>query len=150
MRNVANRNRPNYTNYVRRNWYRLFGSLDLPELVYFPHHYTHAYHSFVQSPFDEFLCLTMDGSGDTECTVLWRCRGDEIQPLKIFRMPHSLGWFFGAITEYLGFQSRDGEYKVMGMAAYVKLMRRLSTSFHKLFLYHTMLVNMGSPRGMLK
>jgi carbamoyltransferase len=33
-------------------------------------------------------------------------------------MPHSLGWVYAAITEYLGFQSYDGEYKVMGLAAY--------------------------------
>ncbi len=118
MRNVANRNLPNYTNYVKRNWYSFFGTLNLPELHYYPHHYTHAFHAFGQSPFDECLCLTMDGSGDTECTVLWRCEGYDITPLKTFRMPHSLGWFYGAITEYLGFQSRDGEYKVMGMASY--------------------------------
>jgi carbamoyltransferase len=33
-------------------------------------------------------------------------------------MPHSLGWFYAAFTEYLGFQAYDGEYKVMGLAAY--------------------------------
>ena len=34
------------------------------------------------------------------------------------RDPGSLGWFYAAITEYLGFQAYDGEYKVMGLAAY--------------------------------
>ena len=33
-------------------------------------------------------------------------------------IPHSLGWFYAAITEYLGFKAYDGEYKVMGLAAY--------------------------------
>jgi hypothetical protein len=35
-------------------------------------------------------------------------------------MPHSLGWFYAAVTEYLGFEAYDGEYKVMGLAAYGK------------------------------
>lgn len=33
-------------------------------------------------------------------------------------MPHSLGWYYAAFTEYIGFQAYDGEYKLMGLAAY--------------------------------
>ena len=41
-----------------------------------------------------------------------------IHRIKEFYDPDSLGWFYGALTEYLGFEFQDGEYKVMGMAPY--------------------------------
>jgi carbamoyltransferase len=41
-----------------------------------------------------------------------------IHRIKELYDPDSLGWFYGALTEYLGFEIQDGEYKVMGMAPY--------------------------------
>ena len=101
-----------------RPWRRVFGDVALPELIGVPHHFTHAVHSYLQSPFDEAVCLTIDGSGDQHCTVVWRCEGQTITPMREIVMPHSLGWFYAAFTEYLGFEAYDGEYKVMGLAAY--------------------------------
>jgi len=97
---------------------REFADERLPPVRGLPHHFTHAFHSFSQSKFDEALCLTIDGSGDTEATVLWRCDRDGIAEIYRREMPHSLGWFYAAITEYLGFEAYDGEYKVMGLAPY--------------------------------
>ncbi len=91
---------------------------DVPPMVFYPHHKTHAAPAFFMSPYDEALVLTVDGSGDAECTVLWRGAGTELTPLHKIEIPHSLGWFYAAITELLGFQAYDGEYKVMGLAAY--------------------------------
>src|SRR4051812_46057129 len=49
-------------------------------------------------------------------------------------MPHSLGWVYAAVTEYLGFRAYDGEYKVMGLAAYGRpdrtLLRKLDCLVH--------------------
>jgi len=100
------------------NWWRAFGKLDLPPIVPIPHHFTHALHAYMQSRFDKALCVTIDGSGDRHCTVLWDCRGNEVRPIKEICMPHSLGWFYAAFTEYLGFKAYNDEYKVMGLAAY--------------------------------
>jgi len=99
-------------------WRRLFGPVPLPPLVGLPHHYTHALQAYLQSPFEEAVCLTLDGSGDRHCSVVWHCQGESIRPLREICMPHSLGWFYAAFTEYLGFEAYDGEYKVMGLAAY--------------------------------
>ena len=99
-------------------WRRAFGDIRLPPIHPIPHHFTHALHAYLQSPFDSALCITIDGSGDQHCTVLWDCQGHSIRPIKTICMPHSLGWFYAAFTEYLGFQAYDGEYKVMGLAAY--------------------------------
>jgi carbamoyltransferase len=91
---------------------------EVPELVFYPHHRTHAAAAFYLSPFDEALVLTLDGSGDGECTVLWRGSGATLEPIHEIGIPNSLGWFYAALTEYLGFEAYDGEYKVMGLAAY--------------------------------
>lgn len=90
----------------------------IPPLEFYPHHRTHAAAAFFLSPFDEALVLTVDGSGDSDCTTLWHGRGVDLEPIYRIEIPHSLGWFYAAITEYLGFQAYDGEYKVMGLAAY--------------------------------
>jgi len=90
----------------------------VPDLLFYPHHKTHAAAAFYLSPFDEALVLTIDGSGDSECTVLWHGRGSRLEPIHRIEIPNSLGWFYAALTEYLGFEAYDGEYKVMGLAAY--------------------------------
>lgn len=102
-------------------WRHEFGDIAVPPIYPMAHHYVHALHAYLQSPFDQALCLTVDGSGDQHCTVLWSCQGDRIRPIREILMPHSLGWFYAAFTEYLGFEAYDGEYKVMGLAAYGKL-----------------------------
>jgi carbamoyltransferase len=90
----------------------------VPPLEFYPHHRTHAAAAFYLSPHDEALVLTVDGSGDSDCTTVWRGRGTTLDPLHRVEIPHSLGWFYAALTEYLGFDAYDGEYKVMGLAAY--------------------------------
>jgi carbamoyltransferase len=99
-------------------WRRQFGDIEFPPIVSAPHHYTHAFQAAMQSGFDESLCLTIDGSGDEHCTVLWEHRGNSLTAIYERKMPHSLGWFYAAFTEYLGFKAYDGEYKLMGLAAY--------------------------------
>jgi carbamoyltransferase len=91
---------------------------DVPPLKFYPHHRTHAAAAFYLSPYDEALVLTVDGSGDSDCTTVWHGRGTTLDVLHRIEIPHSLGWFYAAITEYLGFDAYDGEYKVMGLAAY--------------------------------
>jgi carbamoyltransferase len=104
--------------YHERQWRRAFGDVSFPPLHGVPHHHTHAFHAAMQSPFDDAVCLTIDGSGDQHTTVVWRKRGATLQPMREIYMPHSLGWVYAAFTEYLGFEAYDGEYKVMGLAAY--------------------------------
>jgi carbamoyltransferase len=100
------------------HWRRSFGNIRVPPVHSLPHHYTHALHAYLQSPFDQALCMTIDGSGDRHCTVLWDCCGRQIQPIREICIPDSLGWYYAAFTEYLGFQAYDGEYKVMGLSPY--------------------------------
>jgi carbamoyltransferase len=113
-------------------WRRAYGDIDFPQIVSAPHHYTHAFQAAMQSGFDESLCLTIDGSGDEHCTVLWEHRGDTIKPIYERKMPHSLGWFYAAFTEYLGFKAYDGEYKLMGLAAYGRHNNKLAAKLDQI------------------
>jgi carbamoyltransferase len=105
---------------LESNLVRSFGvaPAEIPPLSFHPHHRSHAAAAFFLSPYDEALVLTIDGSGDSDCTTVWHGRGTTLEPLHRIELPHSLGWFYAAITEYLGFDAYDGEYKVMGLAAY--------------------------------
>jgi carbamoyltransferase len=84
------------------------------------HHLCHAASTFYPSGFDDAAILIVDGSAELESTSLYRGRGARIERLERQALPHSLGFFYGAATEYLGFVRNHDEYKVMGMAAYGK------------------------------
>lgn len=113
-------------------WKKLFGNVALPRIITLPHHKVHALHAYLQSGFEQAVCVTVDGSGDEHCTVVWKCVDGKVMPLKEILMPHSLGWFYAAFTEYLGFAAYDGEYKVMGLAAYGKRNDELAEKIEKI------------------
>ena len=88
---------------------------------YLEHHQTHAASAFFVSPFDSAAILTWDGTGEDTTTLFCRGRGNRIEVLKRVKLPHSLGQFYSAVTNYIGFDMFAGdEWKVMGLAAYGK------------------------------
>ncbi|MDX3228651.1 carbamoyltransferase [Streptomyces sp. ME19-01-6] len=108
------------TAFHHRHWRQHFGDLDFPPIRSAPHHFTHAFQAAMESPFPSAVVLVADGSGDEHTTTLWVKDDHRLSLLREIRMPHSLGWFYSAFTEYLGFAAYDGEYKVMGLAAHGK------------------------------
>jgi carbamoyltransferase len=86
---------------------------------YVEHHLSHAASAFYCSPFDDSAILTVDGAGE-EATVLFaHGQGNKIKILRRIKLPHSLGQFYSAATNFLGFDMFAGdEYKVMGMAGW--------------------------------
>jgi carbamoyltransferase len=82
------------------------------------HHLAHVASAFFCSPFEEAMCLTVDGFGDFVSTMLAVGRGSTVEVLQRVHFPHSLGLFYTAITQFLGFPGFGDEYKVMGLAAY--------------------------------
>ncbi|HVV82943.1 MAG TPA: carbamoyltransferase N-terminal domain-containing protein, partial [Kofleriaceae bacterium] len=82
------------------------------------HHRAHAASAFLVSPFDDAAVLTVDGVGEAVSTALWHGRGAALRCLGSIDYPHSLGLLYAAFTAYLGFEVNEGEYKVMGLAAY--------------------------------
>lgn len=86
----------------------------------FDHHQSHAASSFFYSGFDDAAILTADGVGEW-CTMSYGVgREKHIELFEEVHFPDSLGLLYSTITGYLGFSVNDGEYKVMGLAAYGK------------------------------
>jgi carbamoyltransferase len=90
---------------------------DLPPIEYVPHHLAHAYSTYFMSGFERAGVLTIDGSGEETTTQLAVGEGDEIRIVESFEIPNSLGWFYAALTQYLGFLPYRDEGKLMGLAA---------------------------------
>ncbi len=88
------------------------------KLRFMAHHPAHAASAFLVSPFDEAALLTIDYIGEWTSTWQGVGRGTKIEQLHAIDYPHSLGVFYSAITDYLGFQRASDEYKVMGLAPY--------------------------------
>ena len=100
---------------------RLAATLGLtvaPRLIAVEHHLAHLASAFYPSPFAEAACLSVDGFGDFVSTMVARGRSDRIEVLDRICFPHSLGVFYTAMTQFLGFLGFGDEYKVMGLAAY--------------------------------
>jgi len=92
--------------------------IDTEKILFCGHHLSHAASSFFASPFKEAAILTVDGVGEWSTGNLGIGRGNEIKLIKQINFPNSLGLFYSAFTAFLGFEVNEGEYKVMGMAAY--------------------------------
>jgi carbamoyltransferase len=82
------------------------------------HHQAHVASAFFVSPFDEAAVLSVDGFGDFASTMLAAGRGNRFDVLERVLFPHSLGIFYTAVTQWLGFPKYGDEGKVMGLAPY--------------------------------
>jgi carbamoyltransferase len=82
------------------------------------HHRSHLASAFFASPFEEAALLSIDGSGDFSTTMIGIGRGNQIEVLDSVDFPHSVGLFYTAFTQLLGFPHYGDEYKVMGLAPY--------------------------------
>lgn len=96
-----------------------------PEKIKFiPHHTSHAASSFYSSGLDEASILTIDGVGEWATAQISSGQSigskNAIINLKQLNFPHSIGMLYSTFTQFLGFSVNEGEYKVMGLAAYGK------------------------------
>jgi len=83
------------------------------------HHLAHAASAYFCSGFTEKTAiLGIDGKGEYATTFFGYGENGKIHKIKEFYDPDSLGGLYGALTEFLGFEMLDGEFKVMGMAPY--------------------------------
>ncbi|MFN2504760.1 MAG: carbamoyltransferase [Acidimicrobiales bacterium] len=97
------------------------------------HHPSHIASAFFASPFDDAAVCSVDGLGDFVSMAWGTGRGSKISVDHRVFFPHSLGFFYTAITQYLGFPHYGDEYKVMGLAPYgtpkyLPEMRRILTA----------------------
>ncbi len=82
------------------------------------HHLAHLASAFLASPFEDAAVVSIDGFGDFSSAAWGRGRGGDITIDGRVYFPHSLGIFYQALTQHLGFPRYGDEYKVMGLAPY--------------------------------
>ncbi|MBI3318513.1 MAG: carbamoyltransferase [Candidatus Omnitrophica bacterium] len=118
------RDRARHTGILSEIPRRLAEELDLgveeirKKIHWVEHHPAHLSSSFFVSPFEEAAVCSIDGFGDFASTSFAVGRGSRLEPLQKVYFPHSLGMFYLAMTQYLGFPKYGDEYKVMGLSAY--------------------------------
>tara|TARA_B110000483_G_C18190020_1_gene540544 strand:- start:1324 stop:3081 length:1758 start_codon:yes stop_codon:yes gene_type:complete len=84
------------------------------------HHTAHLSSAFHTSPFDEAVTVSVDGFGDFASSAWGVGQGIKIDLEDRIYFPHSLGIFYQALTQFIGFHNYGDEYKVMGLAPYGK------------------------------
>jgi carbamoyltransferase len=82
------------------------------------HHRAHLASSYFVSPFDSAAVVSVDGFGDFVSTMWGTGCGGKLTVDDEVTFPHSLGLFYLAVTQFLGFAHYGDEYKVMGLAPY--------------------------------
>jgi carbamoyltransferase len=82
------------------------------------HHVAHLSSAFHVSPFEEAVVVSVDGFGDFASAAWGVGRGTSLGVEGRVHFPHSLGIFYQALTQFIGFPHYGDEYKVMGLAPY--------------------------------
>lgn len=101
------------------------------EVVNVEHHLAHIASAYYCSPFEGVTAgFSYDGSGDFTSAMVARCEGTRIEIIDRVHLPDSLGFFYTACCQFIGFDEFGEEYKVMGLAPYghdrfADVMRRL-------------------------
>jgi len=85
---------------------------------YVEHHLAHIASAFYPSGFTDANGLSIDGSGDFVTLAISECKNNKIKIIEKTNFPNSLGIFYHAMTQFLGFKNYGDEYKIMGLAAY--------------------------------
>jgi carbamoyltransferase len=93
----------------------------LPVVDFVDHHAAHLMAAWLSAPFEADAALIVDGRGEVHSTSLYDLRGGPSVPprlIETIEFPDSLGVFYGAVTQLLGYRALSDEYKVMGLASY--------------------------------
>ncbi len=98
----------------------IINKLDIPaqRIFFVPQHLSHAAAAYYPSPFRKSAYVTLDAVGEWTTGSWGVGNGIKLTPKAELRFPHSVGLLYSTFTAYLGFEVNDGEFKVMGMAAY--------------------------------
>ncbi|MBU4376006.1 MAG: carbamoyltransferase, partial [Candidatus Omnitrophica bacterium] len=88
------------------------------KIYFIEHHLAHASSAYHLSGMKDCAIMSIDGAGEFTSTLFAKSENGSVKKIREIILPDSLGFFYATITEYLGFETNDGEYKVMGMAPY--------------------------------
>jgi len=88
------------------------------KIEYIEHHLAHLASAYNMSPFEQASIISVDGFGDFASAAWGLGKSGSIDVQKRIYFPHSMGVFYQALTQYLGFPHYGDEYKIMGLAPY--------------------------------
>ncbi len=88
------------------------------KLHFVEHHRAHLASAFFCSPFEESAVLSIDAFGDFSSLMWGAGAGNRIDVKGSVRFPHSLGMFYSAFTQFLGFPGFGDEQKLMSLASF--------------------------------
>lgn len=114
----GNRRYRRYVKQVRGMLKSLGFDLNQTPIVPVEHHLSHVSSAYHLSGFERAAVLSLDGKGEYATTFFGVGDQGKIKKIHSDYDPDSLGGVYGALTQYLGFEMLDGEFKVMGMAPY--------------------------------
>ena len=88
-------------------------------IFYSDHYLSHTLSGLFYAAEGSYAAIVADGFGDSDCSAIHHVSSTaDIRTVWTSPYPNSLGLFYSAITDYLGFLVNEGEYKVMGLASY--------------------------------
>ena len=88
------------------------------KLNFIDHHLAHVASAYFDSPYEKSINLSIDGFGDFASLTWGIAEKEKIIIKNKILFPHSLGTFYEAFTQFLGFNNWGDEYKVMGLSCY--------------------------------
>jgi len=89
------------------------------KILYCDHHLSHTLSGAYYNSKLPAVSIVIDGFGDESTSSIHHLTSlQEIKHKWSSPFPNSVGLFYSAITDFLGFSVNEGEYKVMGLAAY--------------------------------
>ena len=91
---------------------------DAPPITFVDHYASHIGNSYFMSTFDDAALAVIDGRAESSTSLFGSATGVDITTACEVRYPHSLGLFYGAITQFLGYRPDSDEWKVMALASF--------------------------------
>jgi carbamoyltransferase len=85
-------------------------------IEYVQHHHSHAAYGYYTSGFRDASIICIDSIGEWETLTMWKGEGDKLTKVSSQGYPHSLGLWYSAMTQRLGFEPNKDEYKVSQLA----------------------------------
>jgi len=90
------------------------------KLLKINHHLSHLSSGYFDSTYDEAINVSVDAFGDFASFTWGKAKDGNINIDGQILFPNSLGVFYEAFTQYLGFRNYGDEYKIMGLSSYGK------------------------------